>query len=307
MKPRQFLVAAWVAASALVASACQTPTSTVIDELGDEFAGDQEDIAKAADVILTLANDDRECASPQCGGVWAKRANYRKLRCDGAWRKECYVADIDVSAAGVPAGFDLVALRASIDAGHVLARGLIAKAPPDSPSAGLNVLYATEVWVSGTDTTPEGIYVAISPSGVRCIAAPCPTFREQRVNSTVASTIAEIDFGPSGATEEQAGEAIGHAFGQGLIIAGDRFRFYENGNPGRGRTATQFFTRLRAPCFATGCSGQVCADEDVVTTCEYRDEYACYSAAECRRQEDGQCGFTPTPELQACLEAAAAP
>ena len=54
-------------------------------------------------------------------------------------------------------------------------------------------------------------------------------------------------------------------------------------------------------CVRTGCSGQVCADSDVVTTCEWREEYACYASASCERQADGACGWTETPELAACL------
>jgi hypothetical protein len=54
-------------------------------------------------------------------------------------------------------------------------------------------------------------------------------------------------------------------------------------------------------CKATGCSGTVCSDQDVVTTCEYRPEYACYQSATCTRQADGACGWTQTPELAACL------
>lgn len=57
-----------------------------------------------------------------------------------------------------------------------------------------------------------------------------------------------------------------------------------------------------APCRVTGCSGQVCADDDAITTCEWRDEYACYRSAECARQADGACGWTETPELSSCLE-----
>lgn len=56
-----------------------------------------------------------------------------------------------------------------------------------------------------------------------------------------------------------------------------------------------------AECRATGCSGTVCSAEDVVTTCEYRPEYACYQDATCARQADGQCGWTMTAELEACL------
>ena len=54
-------------------------------------------------------------------------------------------------------------------------------------------------------------------------------------------------------------------------------------------------------CRTTGCSGQVCADEDVMTTCEYREEYACYKTARCERQNNGRCGWTETAELQKCL------
>ncbi len=57
-------------------------------------------------------------------------------------------------------------------------------------------------------------------------------------------------------------------------------------------------------CKVGGCSGQLCVDEsegDVITTCEYKAEYACYKTAKCERQEDGKCGWTPTEELVMCL------
>ncbi|WP_433928676.1 hypothetical protein AB3662_35000 [Sorangium cellulosum] len=58
-------------------------------------------------------------------------------------------------------------------------------------------------------------------------------------------------------------------------------------------------------CVVTGCSGEICADEDVVTTCEYRDEYSCYPAhSRCERDASGACGWRQTPELEACIEAA---
>jgi hypothetical protein len=54
-------------------------------------------------------------------------------------------------------------------------------------------------------------------------------------------------------------------------------------------------------CRPTGCSSQICSDEDIASTCEYRSEYACYKTAQCKRQADGVCGWTQTPELAACL------
>ena len=60
--------------------------------------------------------------------------------------------------------------------------------------------------------------------------------------------------------------------------------------------------RKRGGCLITGCSGQVCADHDVITTCEYRPEFACYENAVCERQADGPCGWTLTAALGRCLQ-----
>lgn len=63
-----------------------------------------------------------------------------------------------------------------------------------------------------------------------------------------------------------------------------------------------------AECVTGGCSGQLCvpADSDpIATTCEWREEYACYQSADCERQADGACGWTPTDTLVACLKDAA--
>lgn len=58
-------------------------------------------------------------------------------------------------------------------------------------------------------------------------------------------------------------------------------------------------------CVVGGCSAQLCGEasdmEGMVTTCEYRDEYACYQTARCERQASGQCGWTETSELNQCL------
>ena len=56
------------------------------------------------------------------------------------------------------------------------------------------------------------------------------------------------------------------------------------------------------PCQATGCSGQVCADEPVITTCEWRPEYACLQHSSCERLPDGECGWQASRETQACLD-----
>jgi hypothetical protein len=63
-----------------------------------------------------------------------------------------------------------------------------------------------------------------------------------------------------------------------------------------------------APCAVTRCSGQICSDGEVVTTCEWLPIYACYQEhGVCERQSDGTCGWTPTAELEACLSGGAQP
>ncbi|MFA5935469.1 MAG: hypothetical protein WC787_01265 [Patescibacteria group bacterium] len=57
-------------------------------------------------------------------------------------------------------------------------------------------------------------------------------------------------------------------------------------------------------CIIGGCSSQLCVDdtgEPIVSTCEFRAEYACYNGATCERQTSGDCGWTQTAELTACL------
>lgn len=58
-----------------------------------------------------------------------------------------------------------------------------------------------------------------------------------------------------------------------------------------------------APCVVTGCSGQLCEEEDTPSTCEWTDAYACYQdLGICERDANGACGWRQTPELVECLE-----
>lgn len=61
---------------------------------------------------------------------------------------------------------------------------------------------------------------------------------------------------------------------------------------------------VRDGCLVTGCSGQVCADEPAMTTCEWLPEYACYKEpfAICEKQNDDRCGWTQNDEFLACLQ-----
>ncbi len=58
-------------------------------------------------------------------------------------------------------------------------------------------------------------------------------------------------------------------------------------------------------CVIGGCSSTVCGEEEFInqinTTCEWREEFACFRTVKCERQKDEKCGWTMTEELKTCL------
>jgi len=73
---------------------------------------------------------------------------------------------------------------------------------------------------------------------------------------------------------------------------------------GGGRQATSGAIEV-GQCHVGGCSSELCSSvEGMASPCIYRPEFACYgsTSAFCEPQQDGQCGWTPSTELQACLQ-----
>jgi len=154
-------------------------------------------------------------------------------------------------------------------------------------------------------------------NGIRCIAAPCPSLTEKALNASRTANIADLDF-TAGTYTDAAIEGLVNDYVApgGVLVAGDRYTFKIDGRAGKGRTATQAYRNLAniAPttsgptvndgCFVGGCSSQLCSDTDgMISTCEFRAEYACYRAptATCEQQSNGHCGWTQDADLQACL------
>lgn len=62
---------------------------------------------------------------------------------------------------------------------------------------------------------------------------------------------------------------------------------------------------VAGPCYVGGCSGQICSDQEgVVSTCIWKEEFACYQTATCERQANGACGWTQTDALKQCIDKA---
>lgn len=59
--------------------------------------------------------------------------------------------------------------------------------------------------------------------------------------------------------------------------------------------------RKNIDCKVTGCSGQICSEKDIPTTCEYRCEYSCFKKANCKKI-NGKCGWETGAEFYKCLD-----
>lgn len=73
------------------------------------------------------------------------------------------------------------------------------------------------------------------------------------------------------------------------------------GNPKSVKIPVTFLKQNFSECKISGCSREICSDEDVASICIYKNEYACYENATCRRQENGKCGWTLTPGILQCI------
>lgn len=257
----------------------------------------EPDSVASSSGFYSFRHDLRKCASPRCGGFFVKLVNQTRTRCtDNRLQSECYVANIDWGGQTEP------------DNDRGLLRGTIRR------QGEFGVLRVSEIWQAASDNKPSGMFFRVRDRGIRCIAAPCPTHHEARLNSTVSRNVAGVDLSGAGAGDNVLSDAnAAMTSTDGLLVAGDHSPV--SGPAGRSQLlkATQFYLRVgkstgstgsvgAKPCMKTGCSGQVCSDKEVITTCEYRTEYECYKKATCERQANGDCGFTQTPELVACLK-----
>ena len=61
-------------------------------------------------------------------------------------------------------------------------------------------------------------------------------------------------------------------------------------------------SRARDGCVISGCSSEICSDEEMFSTCVLKAENTCYETAICEKQQSGECGWTQSNELSSCLD-----
>ncbi len=267
------------------------------------------DPLSSTSTYYTVRRDLRRCAAPLCGGYFVARVNLPTTRCSNRqYQAQCYVAEIDWNGHPAPETGGGPSHSKALLRGDLIERCF--------QSLGrLGVLRVSESWAALSDNAVTGNYYRVRDLGVRCITHPCPTHHAAKLNSTIHRNIAGVDLTAAGAPDDLASRAYSDMTSpEGIVVAGSEFPV--RGPAGRSFTlkASQIYlpatnSAANRPgkgttakgCIKTGCSGIICADQEMMSTCEWKEEYECYKTARCERQQDGKCGFTKTAELTSCI------
>jgi hypothetical protein len=181
--------------------------------------------------FYTFRRDVRRCAAPRCGGYFIKAVNQSRTRCaNNRYQSECYVANIEWGGQAEP------------ENGRALLRGTLR--PGGNRWGRLGVLRVSEVWEAASANRPSGIFFRVRDRGIRCIAAPCPTHHEVRLNSTTSRNVAGVDLAGAGAPENTLSEAsTAMTSAEGILVSGSHAPV--TGPAGRSQMlkATQFYLR----------------------------------------------------------------
>ena len=270
--------------------------ASVVENPAAEPISESPDPIDVNSTYYSLRRDLRRCVSPLCGGYFVKRVNRTNTVCaDGRVMNECYVAEINWN--GNP----------EADSADFVVRGNIGR-KRFGHFGNLGELRVSESWMPMGNNRALGTFYRVRDRGVRCITHPCPTHLEAKLNSPSSQNIAGVNLEAANLGEQNAASVTQAMTGpQGVIVTGENVVVRGPGGRSFELRGTQAYVRKQPgsssmkPCIKTGCSSQVCSDHDVITTCEFRPEYACYQKAVCERQSNGNCGFTKTRELTECL------
>lgn len=274
----------------LFAAACATTDVT------DELAGETSDAVDGkADGAVDGASTYFTIATTNGTTFTLARVNRTTTTCaDGHVKSSCTTTQLDWSESSLTSPIQ-DKLTGAARNGFALVRGRFGKP---------NRFIVTEGWVAEGGNEPDGVFARVIDNGIRCITAPCPSMTEKGLNGSNTANIAALDYAPSGLSEKQVDAFSTGVFdAYGIIVAGVRYTDHENGHTAKGRTVSNAYHKLvDTGCYVGGCSRQVCSENaSVITTCQWKPEYACYADATCERQDNGSCGWTQSEELTTCL------
>jgi len=190
--------------------------------------------APVGSAIYVVRPDPRLCPSPLCGGYWVTLANHGRTEChDGVRRQQCHVTRIvderrDPLQVEVPAGALVQADLESSEFESIGEFGVLAVAALYSPA--------------GT-ATGGGRYQRLVDTGIRCVRAPCFSYRATRLNGVVRTALSGVDLGSARATAAEVARAEAALRTRNGLLA--RGLYVTGSDGGRVFRASKLF--LRAP------------------------------------------------------------
>ena len=210
------------------------PVLILLALVGVGASGSEARTPTSGTAMFTAQADMRLCPSPLCGGYWVALANGVRTRCgDGQRQVRCYVARA-INRTGertlqLPEG---ALVRGAIEVG---------------PRLGTRTLDRLRVWAvylrAGTATPSGGGYYRVVDNGIRCIRAPCFSYRAGAVNGSSSVTASSVDLSASDASPAEIERAQAALRTKDGLYARGRFA----STPDGGRVFQAFRLYLRAP------------------------------------------------------------
>jgi Domain of unknown function (DUF6748) len=185
--------------------------------------------------MFLVQHDPRLCPSPLCGGYWAALANGVRTRCgDDARQSRCYVAS--------------AVTRTRLHIGDLPEGAMVRGAIEVGPRLGTRTLDRLRVWAvywpTGTAAATGGYYRVVD-NGIRCIRAPCFSYRAGQVNGSTSVAASSVDISASVANPAEIAVAEAALRTNDGLYARGRFATTPDG--GRAFVALRLYLRVPMP------------------------------------------------------------
>lgn len=227
-----------------------------------------------------VRHDNRECFAVGCGGEFIKRVGQSRTTCaDGSSQSECYVGALDFSQTKLDDNE-----RAAFAGKPIIVRGELVNRKQVTAGSSATLM-VNEVWAPAVGAVAETGYAAVSDDlyrvvdkGLRCIAAPCLTYRETQLDSTHGANVAGVELSHVDAAEGVVADAYNALPTEGLIIDGHNEAVSGPAGKAQQLVASNFYRRVthveQQPTQKAcgGFAGVVCGDGEF---CDVTTPNAC--------------------------------
>jgi hypothetical protein len=178
--------------------------------------------------------DTRRCAFPMCGGFFLSAVNQRQTRCPrGTLSDECYVSNLDFSRFDGSTESEAVirdAMGFDLKTTRVVLRGTLQPA-----ILGAGSLRVDMAWIATDTQEVWGTFYKTWVNGVVCVAAPCPSYDQEILNTGRDVSFHGFDFDAVPAHSSDGTYTVPALNSKyGLIVAGENEVVDNAGPAGQG-------------------------------------------------------------------------